>query len=230
MAVALGGKLAQIRGGGVVVWDAADAAGTTGARSEGRPGRCISEVEANPDNYSQPGTISAAVATQSSFADVLGSLQDREFTDVSVQRVLWTLDRSYRISVADTGNVPHSAAFREVLRRADLVVVPTTITKDSVDKAIGLLRKLQDSPTGLLQRAVVAVMDNRGPQTPGLAAVIDEIFHAEGVGAVVHIPFEPVIAAGTSITLGDFNHESDIAWTRLAAACTANLITAPERN
>lgn len=230
VAVALGGMLAKIRGGGVVVWDAADAAGTVGSRAEGRPGRCISEVEAHPESYGQPGTISAAVATQSSFADVLGSLQDREFTDASVQRVLWALDRSYRLSVADTGNVPHSAAFREVMSRADLVVVPTTITKDSVDKATSLLRKMQDSPTGLLQRAVVAVLENRGPQTPGLAAAMDEIFHGEGVGAVVHIPFEPVIAAGTAITLGDFTHESTIAWTGLAAACTTNLITAPERN
>jgi len=230
VAVALGGMLAKIRGGGVVVWDAADAAGTVGSRAEGRPGRCISEVEAHPESYGQPGTISAAVATQSSFADVLGSLQDREFTDASVQRVLWALDRSYRLSVADTGNVPHSAAFREVMSRADLVVVPTTITKDSVDKATSLLRKMQDSPTGLLQRAVVAVLENRGPQTPGLAASMDEIFHGEGVGAVVHIPFEPVIAAGTAITLGDFTHESTIAWTHLAAACTTNLITAPERN
>lgn len=230
LAVGLGGKLAQIRGGGVVVWDAADAAGTTGARSEIRLGRCISEVEANPDMYSQPGTISAAVATQSSFADILGSLQDREFGESSVQRVLWTLDRSYRISVADTGNVPHSPAFKELMRRADLVVVPTAITKDSVDKACALLQRMQDSPTGLLQRAVVAVMHSRGPQTPGLAGEIDSIFHAHGVGAVVHIPFEPVIAAGTSITVADFSHESDIAWTRLAAACTTNLITAPERN
>ena len=230
LAVALGGKLAQIRGGGVVVWDAADAAGSTGARSEGRPGRCISEVAAQPDSYAQPGTIAAAVATQSSFADVLGSLQDREFTDVSVQRLLWALDRSYRISVADTGNVPHSAAFREVMRHADLVVVPTIITKDSVDKAMGLLDRMQESPTGLLQRAVVAVMHTRGPQTPGLAADIDELFQSVGVGAVVHIPFEPVIAAGTAITVGDFTHESDIAWTRLAAACSTNLITAPERN
>lgn len=230
LAVGLGGKLAQIRGGGVVVWDAADAAGTTGSRSESRLGRCISEVEANPDLYSQPGTISAAVATQSSFADILGSLHDREFTESSVQRVLWTLDRSYRISVADTGNVPHSPAFKELMRRADLVVVPTAITKDSVDKACALLQRMQDSPTGLLQRAVVAVMHNRGPETPGLGGEIDSIFHSHGVGAVVHIPFEPVLAAGTSITVADFTHESDIAWTRLAAAVATNLITAPERN
>ncbi len=230
VAVALGGMLAKIRGGGVVVWDAADAAGTVGSRAEGRPGRCISEVDAHPESYGQPGTIAAATAPQSSFADVLGSLQDREFTEASVQRVLWALDRSYRMSVADTGNVPHSPAFREVMSRADLVVVPTTITKDSVDKATSLLRKMQDSPTGLLQRAVVAVLENRGPQTPGLAAAMDEIFHGEGVGAVVHIPFEPVIAAGTAITLGDFTHESTVAWTHLAAACTTNLITAPERN
>ena len=44
-----------------------------------------------------------------------------------------------------------------------------------------------------------------------------------GVGAVIDIPFDPVIAGGTSITLGALNRASQIAWTQLAAATVANI-------
>jgi hypothetical protein len=92
-----------------------------------------------------------------------------------------------------------------------------------VNKAVALLRRLQDTPTGLAQRAVVAVLHTRGPQTPGLAGQIDGIFAAAGVGAVVDIPFDPHLAAGTAISLGSLSHQSRLAWTRLAAATVANL-------
>jgi MinD-like ATPase involved in chromosome partitioning or flagellar assembly len=162
-------------------------------------------------------------ATQTSFADVLGSLREREFTADSIHRVSAVLDRTYRISVADTGNVPHSPAFTRTIALADILVVPTTLTADSVNKAVALLRRLQDTPTGLAQRAVVAVLHTRGPQTPGLAGQIEPIFAAAGVGAVVDIPFDPHIAAGTAISVSSLSHESRVAWTRLAAATVANL-------
>ena len=102
-------------------------------------------------------------------------------------------------------------------------MVPTTLTADSVNKAVGLLRRLQDTPTGLAQHAVVAVLHTRGPQTPGLAAQINAIFAKAGVGAVVDIPFDPHIAAGTAISIASLSHDSRVAWTRLAAATVANL-------
>ena len=36
----------------------------------------------------------------------------------SIDRILWALDRTYRISVADTGNVQHSEAFTTVIAKA----------------------------------------------------------------------------------------------------------------
>ncbi len=222
-AVILGGLLAGIRGGSVAIWDAADAAGTLAGRTEGVAARCVSDIDADPDAYAAPSTVGMVAATQTSFADVLGSLREREFTADSITRVTGVLDRTYRISVADTGNVPHSPAFSQVIGLADILVVPTTLTADSVNKAIALLRRLQDTPTGLAQHAVVAVLHTRGPQTPGLAAQINAIFATAGVGAVVDIPFDPHIAAGTAISISLLNHESRVAWTRLAAATVANL-------
>lgn len=173
--------------------------------------------------YSLPSTVGMVAATQSSFADVLGSLRERAFVAASVWGVSSVLDRTYRISIADTGNVPHSSAFEAVIERADILVVPTILTADSVNKAVGLLRRLQDTPTGLVERAIVAVLHTRGPETPDLAGQVEGIFGAAGVGAVVDIPFDPHIAAGTAITLAGLHHESRVAWTRLAAATVANL-------
>ena len=148
-AVVLGGVLARIRGGSVAIWDAADAAGTLASRTEGVAARCISDVARDPAGYALPSTVAMVASTQSSFADVLGSLREREFDGDDIRRVSEVLDRTYRISVADTANTPHSAAFEAVIERADILVVPTTLTADSINKALALLRRLQAAPTGL---------------------------------------------------------------------------------
>lgn len=218
----LGGVLGRVRGGSVAVWDASDAAGSLAGIAEGVQARCVSEIEADPGAFAHPGTIAACAATQSSNADVLASLRDREFTGDSVDRVLWTLDRTYRISVADTGNVQHSSAFTAVIGKADILVMPTILTEASVNKALGLLHRLQRTST-LAQRAVVAVLHTRGPETPGLAAQVPDLFAAAGVGAVIDIPFDPVIAAGTALTVDSLSRASQVAWTQLAAATVANI-------
>jgi MinD-like ATPase involved in chromosome partitioning or flagellar assembly len=218
----LGGILGRVRGGSVAVWDASDAAGSLAGIAEGVQARCVSEIEADPGAFAHPGTIAACAATQSSNADVLASVRDREFTGDSVDRVLWTLDRTYRISVADTGNVQHSSAFTAVIAKADILVVPTILTEASVNKALGLLHRLQHTST-LAQRAVVAVLHTRGPETPRLAGQVPDLFAAAGVGAVIDIPFDPVIAAGTALTVDSLSRASQIAWTQLAAATVANI-------
>jgi MinD-like ATPase involved in chromosome partitioning or flagellar assembly len=223
-AVCLAGAMARVRGGSVAVWDASDAAGTLADRTEGVQARCVAAVDDAPGDYAHPGTIAAVAATQTSSVDVLGSLTDREFTGDSVERVLWALDRTYRISVADTGNVPHSPAFEAVIAKADILVVPTTIEADSVNKALRLLHRLQRHGD-LAQRAVVAVLRTGGPETPGLAGQIDTLFQTAGVGAIEHIPFDPAIAAGTAITYDQLTQASHVAWTRLAAATVSNITT-----
>lgn len=222
-ALVLGGILGRVRGGSVAVWDASDAAGSLSGIAEGVQAQCISAIEADPGRFAHPGTIATCAATQTSNADVLGSLGDREFTGDSIDRILWTLDRTYRVSVADTGNVQHSQAFTAVIEKADILVVPTALTAASVNKALGLLHRLQGA-TSLAQRAVVAVMHTRGPETPGLAAKVPDLFAAAGVGAVIDIPFDPVIAAGTAITVDALTLESQIAWTQLAAATVSNVV------
>ena len=221
--VCLGGATARVRGGSVALWDASDAAGTLAERSEGVQARCVSVIDETPGDYAHSGTIAAVATTQTSSADVLGSLTDREFDGDSVERVLWALDRTYRISIADTGNVPHSPAFEALIAKADILVIPTTIEADSVNKALRLLHRMQQRGD-LVQRAVVAVLRTGGPETPGLAGEIDTLFQAAGVGAIEHIPFDRDIAAGTAITYDRLSRDSQVAWTRLAAATVSNIV------
>ena len=62
------------------------------------------------------------------------------------------------------------------------------------------------------------VLDLMLPQIPG-------IFEAVGVGAIVDIPFDPVIARGTAIDTRALSRPSRLAWTRLAAAVATNIRT-----
>lgn len=228
-ALVLGGVMAKNRGGSVAVWDAADAAGSLSVIAEGVQAQCLSTIEADPGRFAYPGTISACAATQTSNADVLASLGDREFDGESIERILWALDRTYRISIADTGNVQHSDAFTAVIARSDILVVPTTITASTVEKALHLLDRLQ-ATHDLAQRAVVAVLHTRGPETPGLAAQLPDLFSAAGVGAVLDIPFDSAIASGTPLSIDSLNRASQIAWTQLAAATVANIALTSEKN
>lgn len=228
-ALVLGGILAKNRGGSVAVWDAADAAGSLSVIAEGVQAQCLSAIEADPGQFAHPGTISACAATQTSNADVLASLGDREFDGESIERILWTLDRTYRISIADTGNVQHSEAFTAVIAMADILVVPTTITASTVEKALHLLDRLQ-ATHDLAQRAVVAVLHTRGPETPGLSAQLPGLFAGAGVGAVLDIPFDSAIASGTPLSIDSLNRASQIAWTQLAAATVANIALTSEKN
>ena len=221
-ALVLGGMFAE-EGRPTVIWDAADARGDLTERAEGAPAKCVSWVADAPGDYRVPGTIGALTAKQSSFADVLGSLTAREFDADSIDRVTWSLDRTYQVQVADTGNVAHSPAFQKAIELADLLVIPTTVTAGSVHAAVRLLERLQG--TGLTANAVVALMRYGGPETPGLLPQIPGIFEAVGVGAIVDIPFDPVIARGTAIDTRALSRPSRLAWTRLAAAVATNIRT-----
>jgi MinD-like ATPase involved in chromosome partitioning or flagellar assembly len=219
-ALILGGILASQRGGSVAVWDACDAAGTLAYRAGGQQSRCVSEIAQQPDEFTDPATISTCAATQTSYADVLASLGEREFTDSSVRAITGVLDRTYRMQVADTANTPHSAAYRAVLELADILVVPTTLTADSVNKSLSLLQRLQENPANLAQRAVVVLSHFGGPVAVREA---HELFAAAGVGAVIDVPFDPHIVAGVEIDLTKLSRPSRLAWTRAGASVVANL-------
>lgn len=220
-ALLLGGAMARVRGGSVAVWDAADAPGTLHVVAQGTARRCVAEIAADPEGYAYPGTIAAVATTQTTGADALVSLSNREVDGPKVQRIQWTLDRTYRVQVADSGNVAHSSAYQQLVATADVLVIPTVIQQSQVDSALRLLHRL--GSTDLVQRAVVAILHTGAPQTPGLAKDIDGLFTDAGISDIVHIPYDRHIAAGSTITYDRLSRPSQLAWTRLATATVANI-------
>lgn len=227
-ALIVGGIAAQLRGGAVAVWDAGDSAGTLGLRAEGSGSACVSEVAAHPDAFSTPGTVNAAVARQSSFAAVIASQRPREFGGADVCAVMQALDQSFAISIADTGNVPHSEAWRYTVGYSDALLIPTAPTRDSLDKALDVLDRLHSGPLAhLAERATVVI--NRGI---GADASIDAraILQARGVEAVLEVPFDKSIAANTLVRPADLSLDSTVAWTQVTAAVLSSIVITTEKS
>lgn len=223
-AIIIAGIIAQLRGGGVVVWDAGDSAGSLAMRAEGIQQACVSDVAAHPDHFANPGTIAAAVTRQTSFAAVMGSKRQRQLDDQAVHRIMTTLDQSFPISIADTGNVPHSPAFRFAVGYSDAIVIPTPATRDAIDRALEVLDMLQSSPLAhLAARATVVI--NRGLGAQGdLADQAREVFTQRGAGVVFDVPFDRAIAANGVLRPRDLSHASQIAWTQVAASVVSSIV------
>ena len=200
-AVILGGLLASIRGGSVAIWDAADAAGTLGGRTEGhrrpvrvrhrRRPRRLRRAEHGRDGRRHPDLVRRRPRARCGNGNSPGRQHRPGHCDV--------LDRTYRISVADTGNVPHSAAFTGVIAAGRHPRRP-----DHADRGLGEQGRRRCSagcrtrPPGWRSRRWSRCCTPAARRPPAWPAQISGIFAKAGVGAVVDIPFDPHIAAGTA--------------------------------
>lgn len=216
-ALVLGAALASNRGGGVVVWDACDSRGTLSARAGGQQRACLTDVAEHPDGYQLPAKIALATATQTSFADVLGSLRERELVGDGVHSVTGVLDRTYQLQIADTANNMHSTAYKAALEHADIAIVPTTLTIDGINGAIAILQLLQG--TTLFDSAVVLVT-RLGGQVPLDQA--HRVFTDAGKTAF-EIPEDPHIAAGAEIEWARLSRPSRLAWAAVGATVVTRL-------
>lgn len=223
LTLCLAGTLASIRGGGVVAYDAARSKNGLDLICEGRPARCISELIQDPESYATPGRIAAFAARQTSFADVICSLKERAFDEQSVKRARYAIDRCYAISVADTGNAHEDGAYTAVTHNSDLLVIPVTPHVQSIDFGLKLIHILRGDRTWRPVPIVMALMQSTTEGMPGGTAAILKNFEAAGVAAALELPYEPAIAYGRRITLGNFTHASSVAWTRLAGAVVSNI-------
>lgn len=229
-ALLLAGILGHVRGGYVVAWEAAESVGTLARRGEGDPQRGMAELLAGAGSVTSAGTLGAFTAPQTSHADVIGSVADREVLtarDVLATRAL--LDTYYRLTVTDTGNNPRHEAYQAALATADAVVIPCLVSIDALnglEEVLALLATHHADQSGLAQRVVVVLSHDGGPEDDHIAAALRARL-AELEVSVVEVPFDPAIRLGGQITLGDLSEASTRAWTAAAAAVVSALGTAP---
>lgn len=98
------GILAALRGGSVAALEAAEAAGTLTARSEGAPQRGLGELVDAIGGIHTAGNLSGYGSPQKSYAHVFGTVGTRRpLGGDDVLNVRRVLDTYYRITVTDTG-------------------------------------------------------------------------------------------------------------------------------
>jgi len=213
---------------GVVVWEAAEARGTLGRRTEGNPVRGIGHLVENIHAITSAGALSGYTAPQSSHADAIGTTADRPaFTGQDIARVQETLSQHFQLMIADGGNNAKASAFEQVISMTDVLIVPTVPTSDSIYAALDTLDAV--SRTGaagvrLAESAVLVVSHNGGPEdSSALERMRESVTRSAPHAVILDVPFDPHIAAGGPLLWDQLTPASQHAWTHVAAATIANL-------
>lgn len=232
-AILLAGVLADIRGGYVCAFEAAETTGSLARRAEGSPRAGLAELVAQAGTVRTAGQLGAYTAPQTSHADVIGSPALRtELTAEDVLAVRAVLDTHYRVTVTDTGNNPAHRAYQAAVCTADAALIPCLVSLDAVagvEEVLAVMRATGSwvgKSGGLIDRVVVVLGHDGGPEDPAVAAAVGERLAALDVN-VLEVPYDPAIRAGGELSLAALSEPSRRAWTAAAAAVVRHLTTAP---
>lgn len=225
----LAGAIAEIRGGGVVAWEATEVPGDLSSIAEGNPPRGLTELLAAEGTVNSAGTLAGYTAPQTSHAAVVGSVSGRE--ELSPRHV-WSvrdlLGTYYQIDIADTANNLQRPSTQALLEGSDAVVIPCVVNHKSAHGLQRALRAVESMPRGLRQRVVLVVSHDGGPEDPQTAqALVANLAHHFNVKAVVEIPFDPAIRADGELSYGSLQPETRLAVRRIARHVVECFNTSP---
>lgn len=225
-ALVIGGILADVRGGSVVVFEATATGGALTGRAEGKPRRGLGELLAGADLISSAGNLAGYTAPQTSYAAVIGSVGYRpQLTPADVRSARKVLDTYYQLTVSDMDHNLDAPSSRAAQRSADAVVVPTVADARSLRDAVETVAHLQKTAAHLFgcngrePGPVVVVLGHSGaPEDPSLAGMarqwLEEQLH--GLAWVIEAPYEPIFGGDHEVTLADLSAASRQAWTHAA--------------
>ncbi|PFG45038.1 MinD-like ATPase involved in chromosome partitioning or flagellar assembly [Georgenia soli] len=228
----LAGVLGRVRGGSVAAFEVADATGALEKRGEGTPVRGLGELVQTAGRVASSGELAGYAAPQTSLAHVIGSVADRPvLTGEDVRAVRTVLDRYYRVTVADSGNNPHSEAFTAAVGTADVLVIPTLLSSVSVLDALDVLEnvsRMGEHGRKLAETAVVVINHDGRPEDKDTAQrarrqLVRVQEQSPGV-SLVEVPFDGHVSKGGEITLASLSANSGRAWTQVAATVTRKLL------
>lgn len=224
------GLLANIRGGGTIVLEVADDPGALAVRAEGPAAAGVAELLRDMDEIRGAGQLAGYIAQQTSYAAVIGTAGDREaLTGEDVKRMAALTDTYYPVRVMDSGNQPSSDAFHGALEVTDVLVIPVLDALPELNGAMQLLRhlhKLGGHAADLARSAVIVRMHDGRTEDPEVRSYADQLVETAGVGAVVHVPFDPHIAQRTTLSFGHLKPATTAAITQLTAVIVSQLNSA----
>lgn len=219
--------LANIRGGGTIILEVSDDPGALSVRAEGPAAVGVAELLRDIDEIRGAGQLGGYIAQQSSYAAVIGTVGDREaLTGEGVQRMAALTDTYYPVRVMDSGNQPTSDAFHGALEVTDVLVIPVLDALDALNGAMQLLRhlhKLGGRAAELARTAIIVRMHDGRTEDAEVRAYADQLVETAGIGAVMHVPFDPHIAERTTLSFGRLQPATTAAITQLTAAIVSQL-------
>ncbi|GGJ85735.1 hypothetical protein GCM10010123_14230 [Pilimelia anulata] len=220
------------RGRGVVAWDDNELRGTLGLRAgSARHARTVRHlvaalgtIERAPDAALRAELDDYLRHAPDASYDILAGEENPRFAQqldaVTVQRVLDLLRRTHDVVCVDTGNNVQSANWQTVLRGCDQLVVTTVAREDAAFAADWMLDVLHESGLGALADRAVTLISGTTPQRSPLADDLERHF-ASRTRAVVTVPYDPALEAGSSIDHHALQPATRRAWLRAAAGIMA---------
>jgi MinD-like ATPase involved in chromosome partitioning or flagellar assembly len=235
-ALIVSGMLAELRREAVIAWDVNELRGTLGRRAEiSEPPLTVTDVLASAQELARPeaevGALSAFLRRQPEGNLVLASSEDgnamRQIGHAECDIVRQLLLRRFGIVVCDTGNNAAAPNFLYTVDAADVLVIPTAPSDVHLEVARAMLRMLasRETTNHLVSRAVVVVTSPTGSRLQPE----EELWFAERIGRLVHVPADPVIASGGKLPLAELSEASRRAWTQVASA-VIEAAQAPSKN
>ncbi|MGC5168700.1 MinD/ParA family ATP-binding protein [Luteimicrobium sp. DT211] len=223
LSLTLGGQLSAIRGGNTALHEVADDPNDLAGRSEGSPLVGLGELVRDVDQLDAQGKVGWYASTQTSFADVIATVQGRArpaLTYDAVTKVCRKLNEFYKVRVMDSGNQPTSGAFRAAVDNADVFVIPLMLEQPSCSHAVATLHALRSmGPHGayLADTSVAVIMEDGRPVYGPMEQAVLETLAAAGVKTIHRLPYDEHIAMRGQTTLAEISQPTLDALTYAAA-------------
>jgi len=228
---ALGSMFANLRGDRVIAVDANPDRGTLGERITRDSGATIRHLLEARDDVSTYGDVRAFTSQSSTRLEVLASdsdpgassaLSEKDYIDT-----LDTLERFYNLVLTDCGTGLLHDAMRGVLGMASSLIVVSSASLDGARSASATLDWLEAHGLDQLAHEAVVVISSVRPGG-GLVDVMQlEDHFASRCRAVVTIPYDAHLEAGSALDLEELDEETVHAYLELAAAVGEGFALAP---
>ena len=218
---ALGSMFANLRGDRVIAVDANPDRGTLSERITRESGATIRHLLEARDRVTRYGDVRAFTSQSPTRLEVLASdsdpgassaLSEQDYIDT-----LDTLERFYNLVLTDCGTGLLHDAMRGVLGLASSLVVVSSASLDGARSASATLDWLEAHGLDDLARNAVVVISSVRPGG-GIVDVLQlEDHFASRCRAVVTIPYDPHLEAGSALDLEELDEETLEAYQELAA-------------
>lgn len=223
----LGMALADARDDRVIAVDANPDRGTLAERIAHASGKTVRDLARARGDVSGYNDISSIVARDETRLDVVASDADprvsEAFSDQDYYDVASIAAHYYSIVLTDTGTGIVHSVMGATLDLANVAVIVAGLSVDEARLASETLTWLETNGYSALARNAVVVINNARPGTPLVRPHELETHFRSRVRAVVRMPYDPLIAAGSDITFRALNEQTRLAARELAATVVEGL-------